>query len=192
VLPHPIAARRGGAVVKAKERVMWVLGFFALVAAIVAAISFAKMMGIRGAPDSPLVGSDAPSIALPQVPSDETVDTGELEGEVVLLDFWASWCGPCRQSIPALNQVHERYQGRIRMYGVNLDHGMDVAGVQRAHRSFGAQFPSLRDVGGAAQSAYMVQSIPTLVLIDREGVIRHVQMGVPDPDRVADRIDDLL
>lgn len=78
------------------------------------------------------------------------------------------------------------------MYGVNLDHGMDVAGVQRAHRSFGAQFPSLRDVGGEAQSAYMVQSIPTLVLIDRRGIVRYVHTGVPDPDDVAGRIDELL
>ncbi|MCA9608878.1 MAG: TlpA family protein disulfide reductase [Myxococcales bacterium] len=175
----------------AKERVVWTLGFLALVGSIVAAISLARMFGVHGAPESPLVGREAPALALPPVEG-EPVELASLRGHVVLLDFWASWCGPCRMSIPALNEVHARYGDRIQMYGVNVDHGLDAAGVVRAHRSFGATFPSLRDVRGEAQTAFEVQSIPTLVLIDRAGVIRYVGRGVPDPDDVGDAIDDLL
>lgn len=175
----------------AKERVVWTLGFLALVGSIVAAISLARMLGVQGAPESPLVGREAPALVLPRVEG-EDVALADLRGEVVLLDFWASWCGPCRMSIPALNEVHGRYGDRIRMLGVNVDHGLDVAGVVRAHRSFGATFPSLRDVRGEAQMAFDVQSIPTLVLIDRAGVIRYVGRGVPDPDDVGDAIDELL
>ncbi len=177
---------------RAKERVAWTLGFVGLVAAIVAAITLARTMGIEGRPSSPLIGTDAPPLVLPRVTGGEPLDIASLEGEVVLLDFWASWCGPCRHSIPALNEVHERYNGRIQMYGVNLDHGLDSAGVARAHQSFGAEFPSLIDDRGEAQSAFSVSSIPTVVLIDRSGVVRFVRRGVPDPDEVADEIDDLL
>lgn len=177
---------------RAKERVLWTLGFFALVAAIVAAISLARMMGIEGRPSSPLIGTPAPPLTLRRVESDELLDLQTLRGEVVLLDFWASWCGPCRHSIPALNEVHERYDGRIQMFGVNLDHGLDAAGIARAHRSFGAQFPSVIDDQGAAQAAFSVSSIPTLVLIDREGVVRFIQRGVPNPADVADEIDEIL
>ena len=175
-----------------RERVYWTLGFFALVAAIVGAISFARMMGIEGAPDNPLVGQAAPAWSLPAVGEAEDVSLEDMAGQVVLVDFWASWCGPCRHSIPALNQVHDRYEGQIRMYGINLDHGLDDAGIRRAHQSFGARFPSLHDAQGAVQAAYGVQSIPTVVLIDREGVVRFVQRGVPDPDLVGDAIDELL
>ncbi|MBX3269218.1 MAG: TlpA family protein disulfide reductase [Sandaracinaceae bacterium] len=174
-----------------RERVLWTLGFFGLVAAIVAAIALARTLGLEGRPSNPLVGTEAPTLSLPRLDG-PPLELTSLRGDVVLLDFWASWCGPCRQSIPALNSVHSRYQGRIQMFGVNLDHGLDAAGVARAHRAFGAEFPSVRDSGGAAQSAFGVTSIPTLVLIDRAGVIRYVARGVPDPGDVGDAIDDLL
>lgn len=177
-----------------RERVLWTLGFLALVAFIVGSMSLAKLLGYEatsGSP-SPLVGREAPPFDLPLVGADERVELGALRGDVVLLDFWASWCGPCRISIPALNVIHDRYAGRIRMYGVNLDRGMSSEAIGRAHRSFGAQFPSLIDARSEVQLAYGVSSIPTLVLVDRQGVIRYVLRGVPDPDDVADEIDALL
>lgn len=176
----------------AKERVVWTLGFIALVGSIVAAITLARYLGVEGAPDHPLVGREAPDLSLPRVEGSERVSLAGLRGDVVLLDFWASWCGPCRMSVPALNEVHQRYGDRIQIFGVNVDHGLDVSGVAHAHQTFGARFPSLIDDRGEAQMAFEVNNIPTLVLIDRGGTIRYVGRGVPDPDDVADRIDELL
>ena len=175
-----------------KEKVLWGLGFLALVSAIIGAVSLAKMLGVQGRSNSPLVGQSAPSLVLPRVAEGDPVDLAALRGDVVLLDFWASWCGPCRHSIPRLNQVYEAYEGRIQMFGVNVDRSLDRAGVVRAHHSFGAVFPSLIDERGEAQQAFSVSSIPTVVLIDREGVVRYLRRGVPDPDEVSAEIDGLL
>ena len=194
MLPDPSADFGWGVNAAARERAAWSIGFIALVTLIVGAMSLAKVLGYESldGPRSPLVGHEAPALDLPVLGAEERVDVADLRGDVVLLDFWASWCNPCRQSIPALNEVHERYGTRIRMYGVNLDQGMSAADVRSAHRSFGAEFPSLLDPRGDAQMAYQVSSIPTLVVIDRQGVVRLVFHGVPDPQDVGDAIAELV
>lgn len=144
-----------------------------------------------------LVGAPAPGVELPLVAGEgasegDRVSIAALRGQVVVLDFWAGWCGPCRQSIPALNKVHERYGDRVAMFGINIDEGISAERVQRDHRSFGAKFPSLHDVHGEARQAYRVQSLPMLVVIDRSGTIRWAETGVPDPADVGRRLEELL
>lgn len=179
---------------KRKELIFWGLGAGALVALIALAISMAKLSGLGGDPGSALVGERAPSFDLPLVGdvSGDRVDPSALPGEVVLLDFWASWCGPCRFSIPALNQIHERYGSRIQIYGISVDRGVSIREVERAHERFGADFPSLWDERGEAQTAFAIMNIPTIVLIDRMGRVRFVQPGVPDPEDMGERIEELL
>lgn len=183
------------------DKVKWAVGALLIVSAIGLMIGLGRILGydpMGPAPsDSPLIGGEAPEVSLPVVSGDgadagDRVSVSGLRGEVVLLDFWASWCHPCRQSIPALNEVHERYGSQIRMYGVNVQPELRPDGVRAAHRDFGAAFPSLHDARQEAQSLYGVTSIPTLVMIDRDGVVRHVERGVPDPDDVADRLDEIL
>lgn len=175
-------------------RVLLVLGFVGM------SIGLAKLLGydpVGTRPESALVGRAAPSISLPLASgpgstAGDRINIDSLRGQVVLLDFWASWCAPCRQSIPALNRVQERFGSRIAMYGVNVQPELDARGVSAAHRDFGADFPTLHDERQEAQSAYGITNIPTLVLIDRDGVVRWVERGVPDPDDLADRLEDLL
>lgn len=148
-------------------------------------------------PAGALVGQPAPELGLRVVAGDgavegDRVSLAGLAGKVVVLDFWASWCAPCRQSIPALNQVHARYGDRIEMFGINVESGMPASAIREAHRDFGAHFRSLQDEEFRAQTAYRVDSIPTLVLIDPAGTVRWVERGVPDPDEVAERVDELL
>jgi thiol-disulfide isomerase/thioredoxin len=158
------------------------------------------MVGCSDRPSGPtaaLMDGPAPELDLPLVAGQgaaegDRVSLAALRGKVVLLDFWASWCGPCRQSIPALNQIHARYGDRLEMLGVNIEGGLSRARIQAAHGRFGADFPSLHDVRGEAQSMYRVQSIPTVVLIDRSGTVRWVETGVPNPDALGERVSDLL
>lgn len=184
-----------------QSKVMWVLGALLVVSVIGMIVAGTQIFGYD--PDRPhgpsavLIGGPAPALDLPLVAGPgagegDRVSLAGLSGRVVVLDFWASWCGPCRHSIPALNEVHERYSDRVEMLGVNVEGGTPRASIVSAHRDFGARFASLLDEQGTAQASYHVSSIPTLVLIDRSGTVRWVHTGVPDADEVADHLDELL
>ncbi|HTE40401.1 MAG TPA: TlpA disulfide reductase family protein [Steroidobacteraceae bacterium] len=100
----------------------------------------------------------------------------EFRGEVVLINFWASWCGGCRQAMPALNDIYEKYRhvGLV-MLSVNLD--------EEAHRaadmseSLKIKFPVLLDDRKIASQAFKVDNMPLTVLIDREGTVRFTYVG---------------
>ncbi len=182
-------------------KLMWVLGALLVVSVVGMIVAGSRIFGFdpdrQVGPTSGLLGSPAPALDLPVAAgpgADEgdRVSLGALAGRVVVLDFWASWCGPCRQSIPALNQVHERYHGRIEMLGVNVEGNLPRSAVVQAHRDFGARFRSLQDQQGAAQAAYHVDVIPTLVVIDGGGMVRWVHTGVPDPDELAAHLEPLI
>lgn len=184
------------------RKVMWVLGALLVASLVGMIVAGARMAGYDPdrrpeRPASALLGQPAPDFGLPIVAGpgsaegDRVLLSG-LAGRVVVLDFWASWCGPCRRSIPALNQVHERYGSRVEILGINIETGLPPAAVREAHRDFGARFRSLQDEQHRAQSAYAVDSIPMLVVIDRRGTVRWVERGVPDPEEVAARLDELL
>lgn len=186
----------------AKERrVMWILGALLAVTVVAMITAGTQLFGYdpsrpRG-PSAALIGQRAPELDLPLASGPgaaegDRIALTALTGRVVLLDFWASWCGPCRQSIPTLNRIHERYGRRVEMLGVNVEAGVPRPAIERAYREFGARFHTLQDVRLEAQEAYRVESIPTLVLIDRSGTVRWVESGVPDLDEVSDRIDELL
>lgn len=143
---------------------------------------------------STLVDQPAPAFSLPIVAGEGVGDVVSMQaerGHVVVLDFWASWCGPCRQSIPILNRLMDRTQNLdVRFYGVNVEAVRDLAPRQLvlAHASFGARFPSVRDDDQRVQQSYGVNRFPTIVVIDKQGRVRHAQSGVPSPTRLLDAI----
>lgn len=105
-----------------------------------------------------------------------------LRGQVVLLDFWATWCGPCRLVAPQLNALQARFGAQgLRVVGVTTDP------VERAATFMelaGTKYPSLADPGALVSRAYHVSSLPTLFVIDRRGIVREVFVGF-DPSRDA-------
>ncbi|MDB6041938.1 MAG: thiol-disulfide isomerase and thioredoxin [Gammaproteobacteria bacterium] len=122
--------------------------------------------------------------ALLEAPSnaEAPLDLNRFSGQVVYLDFWASWCAPCRQSFPwmaAMNQAYAR-QG-LTVVAVNLDHERaDADGfLQKFHPDFDVRF----DPQGALAERFKVVGMPTSVVIDRKGVPRFTHVGF----RVADR-----
>jgi thiol-disulfide isomerase/thioredoxin len=147
----------------------------------------------------PLEGRSAPDFTLP-IAAGEGAEAGDLahlaglRGQVVVLDFWATWCGPCRVSIPILSRVEARLRARgVVFLGVDVAEAtLPVAALRVAHRRLGAGFPTLADREGALRDAYRVEVLPTLVLIDREGVVRGVETGVPDEDTFTERVEALL
>jgi thiol-disulfide isomerase/thioredoxin len=100
----------------------------------------------------------------------------EHRGEVILLNFWASWCGPCRQEMPLLEQLHQRYgQLGFSVIGVNVD--QEPAKAEQLLRDIPVSFPVLLDNDGSVSASYAVSAMPTTILIDRDGNMRHLHRG---------------
>jgi peroxiredoxin len=101
---------------------------------------------------------------------------GELRGRVVLVNFWATWCGPCKIEMPHLNRLYEKYRSAgFVLLGINIDEDPRQA-VALATR-MGLKFPVLLDTDKAVSRRYALDSMPATVLVDRDGKVRHVHKG---------------
>ncbi len=123
------------------------------------------------------IGAPAPDIALPML-SGEARTLADLRGQVVILNFWATWCGPCRAEMPALAEIQTQYTSRgVIVIGVNQRE--DAGSIRRYLDSIGVDFPIALDPTGESNRQYRVLGLPTTYLIDRQGVIRDAVFGGP-------------
>jgi thiol-disulfide isomerase/thioredoxin len=99
-----------------------------------------------------------------------------LRGRVVVLDFWASWCPPCRASIPALEEFSRAHPDVV-VLGVNVESERRAPFVRAAHAELGATYPTVHDEDGTLQAAYRITGLPTLLVIDAEGRVRDAHVG---------------
>ncbi len=129
------------------------------------------------------VGAPAPSFrSLTTVQGSVPADVSALKGKVVIVEFWASWCVPCRLSAPKLNAWHERWKAEgLEVLGVTTD---PATFATQAALEFGIHYSIASDESGQTSRAYRALSIPTLFVIDRSGVVRDVVVGYSS-DRLA-------
>jgi thiol-disulfide isomerase/thioredoxin len=108
----------------------------------------------------------------------------DLSGRVIVLEFWASWCGACRRTTPILNDLKDELadQGVV-FYAINVE-PIDRQRVQAAHAAFGTDFPTLHDRSGVVQGRYAVQMLPTVIVVGRDGVVRWASTGIPGKTRL--------
>jgi len=122
-----------------------------------------------------LPGQPAPEFTLKSL-KDKNLSLKELRGQVVMINFWATWCGPCRQEIPALNTLYEKYRDTgFVLLGVNVD-SESANAIQMVSR-LKTTYPILFDADKRASMLYQVSAMPTTILIDRDGKVRYIQKG---------------
>ena len=129
------------------------------------------------------IGDTAPPLALPDV-AGQQVDLQGLRGNVVYVDFWASWCGPCKRSFPWMNEMARKYASKgLRIVAINVDRTRDDA--DRFLRTAPAEFTVVYDAAGTSPAAWQVKSMPSSYLVDATGRIAWVESGFRD-DRKTD------
>lgn len=128
-------------------------------------------------PAGGLVGLAAPDFALRSWQGDN-VRLSEHLGEVVLINFWATWCGPCRQEMPLLDDIYGKYRrAGLVLFSVNLDEESNLDAAREMATTLKISYPVLFDARKEVSRAYQAGSMPLTVLIDREGVVRYVSEG---------------
>lgn len=147
---------------------------FALSAALAVCIT-ACSMGAAEGPEQ-LIGKQAPDFKLPLLAGGE-VELSKLEGKnIVLLDFWATWCLPCRQVMPALVEVSQEYKAKgVRYLAVNLREDPDKISAYLKSAKLDIEVPL--DKTGEVAELYQVKGIPTMAIVDKKGIVREVHVG---------------
>ena len=108
--------------------------------------------------------------------SGKNVRLSELKGRIVMLNFWATWCGPCAEEIPHLNELHESLDPYdFELLGINLDEDQSKA-IHLANK-LEVNFPVLFDTEKDVSKSFDIKAMPTTIIIDRAGKIRHVNRG---------------
>jgi cytochrome c biogenesis protein CcmG/thiol:disulfide interchange protein DsbE len=154
---------------------------------VVAAIVAGQLLVGRSSPPVPSGGA-APPLTLPDLQG-RTVDLASLRGKVVAVNFWATWCGPCREEIPELAEVWTEHRGRcFELLGVAEESAReDVARV-----AAGIPYPVLFDARAETLSTWQVAGYPRTYLVDVEGKIRRVFDGALSKQRLEEAIRPLL
>lgn len=121
------------------------------------------------------LGSPAPDFELTNL-AGESIRLSELKGTVVLINFWATWCGPCRLEMPAIQERYERFLPELAVLAVNFDEPVDD--VQSFVDELSLTFDVLLDPGAKIQDLYRVRGYPTTFLVDKEGIIQVHHIGL--------------
>ena len=139
------------------------------------AVLLLTVAGIDTAAAAPAAGKPAPDFAL-KSDSGRNVRLSELRGQVVLVNFWASWCTPCRQELPILNKLHTQYRGAgMALLAVNVDE--ERKNAETMLRRLELSMPVLFDADKSVVRLYQVDTMPTTLLVDRDGRVRYVHRG---------------
>ena len=122
----------------------------------------------------------APNFTLKSL-NGKNLKLSEMTGNVVLINFWASWCGPCREEMPLLNDLHNKYQPLgFTVLGVNVEEQVDSA--RGFLKNFPVDFPILLDSSNQVSKLYDVIAMPTTVVVDRDGNMRYLHKGYKPGD----------
>ncbi|MBL4826489.1 MAG: TlpA family protein disulfide reductase [Spongiibacteraceae bacterium] len=136
-----------------------------IVLSLICQLSFAAKAIQGPAPDFTLKSNSGKNMRL-----------NEQRGNVVLINFWASWCGPCRQEMPLLEKIQKKYSKLgFTILGVNVDN--DSSKADSILKDIPVSFPVLYDPEGTVSKLYNVSAMPTTIIVDRNGNMRYLHLG---------------
>ena len=138
---------------------------------------------------APVKGHPAPEIVLTSTDGQE-IRLSDLRGKPVLLNFWATWCPPCRAETPDLQATHREIGDKLTIIGVNMT-SQDGGDVEGFLREFGVTYPVLLDPDGTAAKAYNILGLPTSVFIDRNGIVQEVFTGAVNKAYIESKVPEL-
>jgi cytochrome c biogenesis protein CcmG/thiol:disulfide interchange protein DsbE len=128
-------------------------------------------------------GAPLPEIGLADL-AGRPVNLGSLKGKVVIVDFWASWCAPCKQEMPVLERLWQKYKGRgLVIVGVSVD--QDGANVGTFIKQLKVSFPIVHDKAHGVADRFHPPRMPSSYIVDRNGIVRHVHGGFRAADAAS-------
>lgn len=142
-----------------------------------------------GLPEAPLPGYRAPDFTLTAI-NGETITLSALRGRPVVLNFWATWCPPCRVEMPFFQRASANYNGRAIVLGISDGETADV--VTRFAAQNGLSYPLLPDSDSQVSRQYATRALPTTFFIDADGMITEVHSGIINQAVLEDKIERLL
>lgn len=140
--------------------------------------------------DIPVVGAAVPDFSAPLLVGDGTLALSDLRGKPVVVNFWASWCPPCKDEAPLFEAAYEEYGDRISFLGVDIRDARSDA--LEFVEEYGLDYPSVRDEGMKIYADYGLTGQPETYFIDAEGVLVEHVAGPVDEEKLSQVIDVLL
>lgn len=144
------------------------------------------------AEEAPRIGYFAPSFDLAKLDGEPRMGVSGERDKPLLLNFWASWCGPCELEAPDLVYLHQKHGEKLDVYAVNATFSDSIREVESFVDKHGFQFPVLMDTEGTVSKRYNARGFPMTFLIDRNGVIHDVILGVLPRQELEKKVKKLL
>ena len=143
-----------------------------------------------------LIGKQAPELHVELLGGEGASSLAEARGKVAIVDFWGTFCDPCRKSFPVYQELVDEHGGNVQMLAVSVDEpdNADAEAIMEFANEFEVSFPILWDKEQKTAKIYDPPKMPTSYIVDREGIIRHVHAGytADEPEAISEEVSALL